>query len=69
MVGEGFTACAGRPVGRVVAVEPGRSLTGFILGAYMTYRVEPVPGGTTRLLLKIVMETHMWPRSSRWVTW
>ena len=57
VVGEGFTACAGRPVGRVVAVEPGRSLTGFILGAYMTYRVEPAPGGTTRLLLKIVMET------------
>lgn len=57
VVGEGFTACAGRAVGRVVAVEPGRSLTGFILGAYMTYDVIPARGGSTRLLLKIVMET------------
>jgi hypothetical protein len=57
VVDESFTACAGRRVGRVVAVEPGRSLTGFILGAYMTYLVEPAPGGSTRLLLKIVMET------------
>ena len=56
-VGETFTACAGRPVGRVVAVEPGRSLTGFILGAHMTYDVLPTPGGSTRLLLKVVMET------------
>lgn len=56
VVGEAFTACAGRPVGRVVAVEPGRSLTGFILGAYMTYDVLPARG-STRLLLKIVMET------------
>ena len=57
VVGERFTACAGRPVGRVVAVDPARSLTGFILGAYMTYDVLPAPGGSTRLLLKIVMET------------
>ncbi len=56
-VGEPFTACAGRSVGRVVAVEPGRSLTGFILGAWMTYDVVPATGGATRLLLKIVMET------------
>ncbi len=57
VVGESFTACAGRPIGRVVAVEPGRSLTGFVLGAHLTYRVEPAPGETTRLLLKVVMET------------
>ncbi len=57
VVGEPFTACAGRPVGRVVAVEPGRSLTGSILGAWMTYDVVPSAGGSTRLLLKIVMET------------
>ena len=58
---EGFTACAGRSVGRVVAVAPGRSLTGFILGAHMTYDVVPAPGGSTRLLLKIVMETSPGP--------
>ncbi|QIK67958.1 polyketide cyclase [Nocardioides sp. HDW12B] len=57
VVGEAFTACAGRPVGRVEAVEPGRSLTGFILGAWMTYDVVPTAEGSTRLLLKIVMET------------
>ncbi|MEQ6900755.1 hypothetical protein [Nocardioides sp. YIM 152588] len=68
-VGEHFTSVGGRAQGRIVAVEPGRSLTGRILGALMSYVVEPVPepasepasepgsessGAGTRLLLKVV---------------
>ena len=54
-VGEPFTATAGRPQGEVLAVDPGRELTGRILGAVMSYRLDPSGGGTTRLLLKLVM--------------
>lgn len=54
-VGEPFTACGGRPLGRIVAVDPGRELTGEILGAVMSYRLRADPAGT-RLLLKIVMD-------------
>ncbi|QIM22117.1 polyketide cyclase [Phycicoccus sp. HDW14] len=53
-VGEPFTRTAGRPVGEVLAVDPGRELTGRILGALMSYRLEP-HGDSTRLLLKVVM--------------
>ncbi|GAA1880785.1 polyketide cyclase [Lapillicoccus jejuensis] len=58
-VGDPFTSTRGRPIGRLLAVEPGRSLTGEVLGAVMTYVVAPVPGrpGRSRLLLKVVMET------------
>lgn len=53
--GDPFTATAGRPVGEVLAVDPGRELTGRILGAVMSYRVEPVGPDVARLLLKVVM--------------
>ena len=53
--GEPFTRCAGRPIGEVLAVDPGRELTGRILGALMSYRVDAVAPGRSRLLLKIVM--------------
>jgi hypothetical protein len=56
VVGEPFTASRGRPLGRIADVEPGRSLTGLILGAYLSYLLVPTGGGT-RLLLKVVMET------------
>ncbi|MEG9226803.1 hypothetical protein [Aeromicrobium sp. Sec7.5] len=52
-VGDPFTASAGRSIGRVLAVEPGRELTAEILGTAMSYRIEPVGDGTTRLLLKL----------------
>ena len=52
-VGDRFTASAGRGVGRVLAVEPGRELTAEILGTAMSYRVEPAGDGITRLLLKL----------------
>ncbi len=60
VVGEPFTRTAGQPVGQVLEVIHERELTGRILGAVMTYRLEPCVGdGTvsTRLVLKIVMET------------
>ena len=56
-VGEPFTRFGGRPLGRVVAVEPGRQLTGEILGAYLSYLLVPVGQASTRLLLKVVMDT------------
>jgi hypothetical protein len=51
-VGEPFSATAGRPLGKVVAVEPGVHLTATIMGVHMSY----VLVGTeqsTRLLLKL----------------
>ncbi|MBM6401555.1 SRPBCC family protein [Phycicoccus sonneratiae] len=54
-VGEPFTRAAGHPTGEVLAVDEGRELTGRILGALMSYRLDPQPGGGSRLLLKLVM--------------
>jgi hypothetical protein len=59
-VGERFTTAGGRKLGRIVAVEPGRQVTGAIMGAFMTYLVLPQGDNTTRLLLKIVMQTNRW---------
>jgi len=58
VVGEPFTASAGRPLGRIVQVDPGTSLTGKIMGAYMTYLLQPRSRASTRLLLKVVTVTH-----------
>ncbi|HET8768266.1 MAG TPA: SRPBCC family protein [Pedococcus sp.] len=57
-VGEPFTRSGGRPLGRLVAVEPGRQLTGEILGAFLSYLVVPLGENGTRLLLKVVMDTR-----------
>ncbi len=51
-VGEPFTATAGHPVGRIVAIEPGVHLTAKIMGVHMSY-VLVDRDHTTRLLLKI----------------
>jgi hypothetical protein len=45
-------------VGRIVAVEPARSLTATILGAFMTYQLVPESPSSTRLLLRLVMSTN-----------
>ena len=55
--GERFTSVGGRPLGRIVSVEPGEQLTGTIMGAYMSYVLVPQERDATRLLLKVVMET------------
>jgi hypothetical protein len=55
-VGGQYSSSFGRPVGRVVAVEPGVGLTGKIMGAYMSYVLVP-EGDQTRLLLKVVAGT------------
>jgi hypothetical protein len=49
----------GRPFGRVLAVEPGKHLTGQIMGAVMSYVLLP-NGDRTRLLLKIVLSGNRW---------
>jgi hypothetical protein len=57
--GDPFTRALGRDQGRVVAVAPGRELTATIMGAHMTYAVEPAAPGT-RLLLKVVARARPW---------
>lgn len=58
--GDPFTASAGRPLGRVLAVVPGEHLTARIMGATMTYQLRPADAGGTRLVLKIVAAVPRW---------
>lgn len=58
-MGEHFSTAARQPVGRIVAVEPGRALTATILGSLMSYVLVP-EGARTRLLLKIVAARRGW---------
>jgi len=56
VVGEAFTAAlGGRRFGRIVGVEPGKHLTGAIMGAVISYVLAPVDDvAHTRLLMKLV---------------
>ncbi|MEU4689703.1 polyketide cyclase [Actinoplanes sp. NPDC023714] len=56
-VGEPFTSSGGRPLGRIVSVEPAHQLTGAIMGGFMSYVLVPVTTARTRLLLKVVART------------
>ena len=58
--GERFTTAGGRRLGRIVSVDPGRQLTGTIMGAFMSYVVVRQGPGRTRLLLKVVSEAPRW---------
>jgi hypothetical protein len=58
-VGERFTTAGGRQLGRIVSVDPGKQLTGTIMGAFMSYVLVPQEHDT-RLLLKVVMQTTRW---------
>jgi hypothetical protein len=58
--GERFTRVGGRALGRIVSVDPGKQLTGTIMGAFMSYVLVPQDHGSTRLLLKVVMRTTRW---------
>jgi hypothetical protein len=57
-VGEAFTAVGGRRQGRILSVDPGRQLTGEIMGAVMSYVLVAVGEDATRLLLKVTMRTN-----------
>jgi hypothetical protein len=59
-VGEKFTAVGGRRLGRIVSVDPGKQLTGTIMGAVMSYVLVAQEHDRTRLLFKLVMETSRW---------
>ena len=61
--GQRFTT-SGRELGRIVSVDGGNQLTGTIMGAFMSYVLVPEDHRTTRLLLKVVMQTTRW-RSRR----
>ena len=58
--GERFTTAGGRELGRIVSVDRGQQLTGTIMGAFMSYVLVPEDRRTTRLLLKVVMQTNRW---------
>jgi hypothetical protein len=58
--GERFTTAGGRALGRIVSAEPGRQLTGTIMGAFMSYVLVPQDDGATRLLLKVIAGTRRW---------
>lgn len=60
-VGDPFTTVGRRELGRIVAVDSGRQVTGTIMGAFMSYLLVPASRpGTTRLLLKVVMQNQRW---------
>jgi hypothetical protein len=59
-VGDSFTTAGGRRLGRIVSVDLGTQLTGTIMGAFMSYVLVPQDHATTRLLLKVVMQTNRW---------
>lgn len=59
VAGEPFTASGGRPLGRIVSVDPGVQLTGRIMGAFLSYVLVP-QGEATRLLLKVVAARGRW---------
>ncbi|MBO0850908.1 MAG: polyketide cyclase, partial [Pseudonocardia sp.] len=59
-VGEKFTTAGGRKLGRIVSVDPGKQLTGTIMGAFMSYVLVPQDHDTTRLLLKVVTRIGRW---------
>ena len=58
--GDRFTTAGGQALGRIVSVDPGKQLTGTIMGAFMSYVLVPREHETTRLLLKVVMQTTRW---------
>lgn len=57
--GQPFTHAGGRPLGRILSVEPTTQLTGRIMGAVMSYVLVP-RGEATRLLLKVVVARGAW---------
>lgn len=68
VVGDPFTRAFGLDQGRVLAVDPGRELTAWIMSTYMSYAVVPQAEGT-RLLLKLAAApTGCWLRRCRSVT-
>ena len=58
--GDRFTTAGGQALGRIVSVDPGKQLTGTIMGAFMSYVLVPREHEMTRLLLKVVMQTTRW---------
>jgi hypothetical protein len=59
-VGDRFTTADGREVGRILSVDPGKQLTGTIMGALVSYVLVPQEHDVTRLLFKVVMRTTRW---------
>ena len=58
--GDRFTTAGGRELGRILSVDPGKQLTGNIMGAFMSYVLAPCDHDMTRLLLKVVIQAPWW---------
>ena len=58
-VGEQFSTAATRRLGRILAVEAPKHLTGEIIGARISYVLVP-EGRSTRLLMKLVTSMSRW---------
>ena len=56
-VGDPFTSVGGRPQGRIVSVALGRHLTATILGAHLSYVLDDTDRPSTRLVLKVVLQS------------
>ncbi len=57
--GDPFTASAGQPLGRVLAVEHQVQLTAQIMGTHMSYQLTPIDDRRTRLVLKVAAPQSM----------
>jgi hypothetical protein len=63
-VGDRFTTAGGRELGRIVSVDPGKQLTGTIMGAYMSYVLLPASRSILAGWLKIAPDAT--PTGSSW---
>jgi hypothetical protein len=60
IAGQPFSRVAGRvPVGSVLAVQPGESITARIMGAVVSYVLDE-DEGRTRLLMKVAIPRRRW---------
>ena len=58
--GDPYSRSGGKPVGRVIAVDPEVHYTAQVLGAFLTYELISVDERTTRLVLKFVLKGSRW---------
>lgn len=58
--GDRFTTAGGLEFGRIISVDPGKQLTGTIMGAFLSYVLVPSEQDRTRLLFKAISQAPRW---------